>query len=142
MPGRAAGGNAGRIRHEYGYFCAAVRSQPGLAGRSLAFTRCGPARQQGHCRRVPSHTALPEIRSSATDIEAYVARYLALAERIEVDETALAIPECRDPKDRPFLALALAGRADVLVTGDGDLLSLIQAVPFQIETPAQYAKWF
>ena len=84
----------------------------------------------------------PKFGLSATDIEAYVARYLALAERIEVDETALAIPECRDPKDRPFLALALAGRADVLVTGDSDLLSLIQAVPFQIETPAQYAKWF
>jgi uncharacterized protein len=79
---------------------------------------------------------------SAADIEAYVARYLALAERIEVDETTLIIPECRDPKDRPFLALALAGRADVLVTGDDDLLSVTGALPFQIETPAEYANRF
>src|SRR5688500_11200564 len=30
----------------------------------------------------------------------------------------------RDPKDDKFLAAALAGNADYLVTGDGDLLSL------------------
>ncbi|MBI3041476.1 MAG: putative toxin-antitoxin system toxin component, PIN family [Betaproteobacteria bacterium] len=84
----------------------------------------------------------PKFGLSTADIESYVARYLPLAERTEVDETALSIPECRDPKDRPFLALALAGHADVLVTGDDDLLSLGGAVPFQIETPAQYAKRF
>lgn len=31
---------------------------------------------------------------------------------------------CRDPKDNMFLALALDGRADYLITGDGDLLAL------------------
>ncbi len=31
---------------------------------------------------------------------------------------------CRDPKDDKFLAASLGGRADYLVTGDGDLLSL------------------
>ncbi len=33
-------------------------------------------------------------------------------------------PPCRDPFDKPFLELALAGAADFLVTGDEDLLSL------------------
>ena len=31
---------------------------------------------------------------------------------------------CRDPKDDKFLAAALGGRADYLLTGDDDLLSL------------------
>jgi putative PIN family toxin of toxin-antitoxin system len=84
----------------------------------------------------------PKFGLSAADIEAYAARYLPFAERTELDESALSIPECRDPKDRPFLALAIAGHADVLVTGDDDLLSVHGAMPFQIETPAQYAERF
>lgn len=31
---------------------------------------------------------------------------------------------CRDPKDDKLLALAMAGKADYLVTGDKDLLCL------------------
>ena len=33
-------------------------------------------------------------------------------------------PPCRDAFDAPFLQLAIAGKADYLVTGDKDLLSL------------------
>ena len=47
----------------------------------------------------------------------------------------LAVPDCRDPFDRPFLELALAGRADVLVTGDGDLLALAPVFSVAILTP-------
>src|ERR1700746_1727769 len=32
--------------------------------------------------------------------------------------------ECRDPKDDKFLEVALNGRADVIITGDEDLLEL------------------
>lgn len=34
------------------------------------------------------------------------------------------IHACRDPKDDKFLEVAIAGRADVIVTGDGDLKAL------------------
>jgi len=34
------------------------------------------------------------------------------------------ISDCRDPKDNKFLELAVCGDADVLVTGDDDLLLL------------------
>lgn len=34
------------------------------------------------------------------------------------------ISACRDPKDDKFLEVAVAGRADVLVSGDADLQSL------------------
>ena len=34
------------------------------------------------------------------------------------------VPDCRDVHDLPFLHLAVAGRADMLVTGDADLLAV------------------
>ena len=46
------------------------------------------------------------------------------------------VPDCRDPSDKPFLELALAGQADALVTGDGDLLALAPVFPIPIITPA------
>jgi putative PIN family toxin of toxin-antitoxin system len=41
----------------------------------------------------------------------------------------------RDPDDRWILASALAGRADVLVTGDRDLLAVADAAPLPILDP-------
>ncbi len=43
-------------------------------------------------------------------------------------EPKLSIAACRDPKDNSFLELALECRAQILVTGDEDLLTLN---PFQ-----------
>jgi putative PIN family toxin of toxin-antitoxin system len=37
-----------------------------------------------------------------------------------VEATAIP-PHCRDPKDHPVLATAISGRADVILSGDGDL---------------------
>jgi len=41
----------------------------------------------------------------------------------------------RDPDDRWILASAVAGRADVLVTGDHDLLALADQAPLPILSP-------
>jgi putative PIN family toxin of toxin-antitoxin system len=41
----------------------------------------------------------------------------------------------RDPDDRWILASAIAGRADVLVTGDRDLLAVADAAPLPILDP-------
>lgn len=46
------------------------------------------------------------------------------------------VPDCRDPRDRPFLELAVAADADALVTGDGDLLALAPVFAIPIITPA------
>ncbi|MBM3956880.1 MAG: putative toxin-antitoxin system toxin component, PIN family [Gemmatimonadetes bacterium] len=43
--------------------------------------------------------------------------------------------DVRDPDDRWVLASALAGRADVLVTGDKDLLALGTRSPLRIVDP-------
>ena len=84
----------------------------------------------------------PKFGLTAAESEAFAARYLQFAERIDVDEGALVLPQCRDPEDRMFLALAEAGRADVLVTGDDDLLVLRGQTRFALETPEQYRARF
>lgn len=44
---------------------------------------------------------------------------------------------CRDEKDNPFLDVALAGKADYLITGDADLLVLRQIENTRIITAAE-----
>ena len=46
------------------------------------------------------------------------------AAKAEWHEPGASIDACRDPKDNPFLELALECRATILVTGDDDLLVL------------------
>jgi len=45
---------------------------------------------------------------------------------------------CRDPKDDFILECAVTGRADMIVTGDKDLLSLDPYGAIRILTPRQY----
>lgn len=66
--------------------------------------------------------------------------YVSYCETIEV--IGICPVRCRDAKDQPFLDLAQSGKADVLVTGDEDLLVLAGRVAFVIETPAAYARRF
>lgn len=49
---------------------------------------------------------------------------------------------CRDPDDLPILGTAVAGRADLLVTGDKDLLQVAEYEGIPIVTPRQcYERW-
>jgi putative PIN family toxin of toxin-antitoxin system len=48
------------------------------------------------------------------------------------------VRECRDPKDDKFLEVALNGRADVIITGDADLLALHSWREIPILTPTEY----
>ncbi|MBI2440394.1 MAG: putative toxin-antitoxin system toxin component, PIN family [Lentisphaerae bacterium] len=47
---------------------------------------------------------------------------------------------CRDPKDEPYLQTALAGRADYIVSGDGDLLDLKAVEHIPIVLPAKFER--
>ena len=74
--------------------------------------------------------------------------YLTLSERIEFFdvmghdalfiESVLPITACRDPKDDKFLALAITGQADFILTGDNDLLTLHPFRGIDIFNPRQY----
>jgi predicted nucleic acid-binding protein len=50
------------------------------------------------------------------------------------------IAACRDPTDDKFLELAVNGHADLLVTGDGDLLALDPFRQIPIVTPAAFVQ--
>ena len=62
---------------------------------------------------------------------------LAAAELVTITERSTA---CRDPKDDKFLELAVNGHADLIVSGDADLLTLnpFQGIP--IVTPADFVQ--
>ena len=67
--------------------------------------------------------------------DALLERVVSLVEIIDVLQ---AIRAARDPKDDKFLDAAVNGRADVLVTGDRDLLDLNPFRGIAIVTPAKY----
>ena len=58
---------------------------------------------------------------SLEDRKSFVQRLGQIAEFVPIIQLAR---ECRDPKDDKFLEVALNGRADVIITGDADLLGM------------------
>jgi predicted nucleic acid-binding protein len=48
---------------------------------------------------------------------------------------------CRDPDDDEVLATALAARADIILTGDNDLLVLKTHEGIRILSPRQFVEW-
>jgi len=57
---------------------------------------------------------------------------------IEIVPIIQVVRACRDPRDDMFLEAAVNGRADVIVTGDKDLLALHPFAGIAIVTPANY----
>ena len=76
----------------------------------------------------------PKFRLTRDEREDLLADYLPWCETV-IESKPAAVPECRDSADRPFLALALAGKADALVTGDDDLLALAPVFSVPILPP-------
>jgi putative PIN family toxin of toxin-antitoxin system len=74
--------------------------------------------------------------------------YIAVAERqsfirllghiAELVPIIHTVKVCRDPHDDKFLALAVNGGADAIVTGDNDLLALDPFHDIAIQTPLSY----
>ena len=83
----------------------------------------------------------PRFGLTDREREDLLADYLPYCESVVV-AGHLPLPACRDPFDRPFLALAIAGEADVLVTGDADLLALASDFAVPILTPRALAERF
>ena len=63
---------------------------------------------------------------------------LRLAPLIEIVEVLQLVRASRDPDDDKFLEAAVNGRADVIVSGDQDLLKLNPFRGIAILTPAAY----
>jgi putative PIN family toxin of toxin-antitoxin system len=58
-----------------------------------------------------------------------------------VDAPALAAPVSRDPQDDMVLACAVAAKADLIVTGDEDLLTLSHYQNIWIANPRAAVSW-
>jgi putative PIN family toxin of toxin-antitoxin system len=69
-------------------------------------------------------TLLSRLRLGPRRIEELIDGLEHVAERVVPLALADLPIRCRDPKDDKFLACAIAGRADFIVTGDDDLLEL------------------
>ena len=74
--------------------------------------------------------------------------YLSVAERqefvrllgriVELVPIVRQVRACRDPRDDKFLEVAVNGRADLMITGDRDLLALDPFMGIAITNPAGY----
>ncbi len=69
----------------------------------------------------------------------FTALIAALSELVELPEEIP--PICRDPDDDRVIACAVVGRADVIVSGDRDLLDLREVGGIPIFTAAQFLAW-
>ena len=79
--------------------------------------------------------AYPKFLLTDEEQEELLADYLPWCETVRMLRPP-AVPECRDPSDRPFLELAFVGGADALVTGDNDLFALAPQFSVSILGPA------
>ena len=80
----------------------------------------------------------PKLQRYYTDEERarFVALVMALGEVVDLPETIPRI--CRDPDDDRLIACAVVGEADVIVSGDDDLLALERVGGIPILTAAQF----
>lgn len=80
----------------------------------------------------------PKFRLTHDDALELLSDYLPFCATVNpVSPCAVA---CRDRHDQPFLDLAESGKADVLISGDADLLALSGLTAFGIETPDHYRR--
>ena len=87
--------------------------------------------------------AYPKFKLQEDEIGIFAGSYLQYAEVVEVEAARIkGLPCCRDKAEQFFLLMAAAGKAEVLVTGDRDLLELAGRTVFAIETPAQFRDRF
>ena len=103
--------------------------------------------REGHCVPLVSKAttaelirvlAYPKFKLSNEDQQELLADYLPWCATLRIPNPAPATPHCRDPCDQPFLQLAVVGKADYLVSGDQDLLSLADQFICPIVTAEQF----
>ena len=68
--------------------------------------------------------AYPKFRLSQAEQDELLADYLPCTETVRIPQPPPQVPEFRDVLDAPFMHVAVAGKAQVLVSGDRDLLAV------------------
>lgn len=98
--------------------------------------RCLPLVSRATTLELTRVLTYPKFRLSLEDRRELLAEYLPYCRVMEPSRKCPVT--CRDAKDQPFLDLAHSGKAEVLVTGDRDLLVLTGQTSFRIATPETY----
>ena len=105
--------------------------------------------QGAHCQPLLSNAtaaellrvlAYPKFKLSAADQQELLGDYLPYCTTVRLPAKPPKTPACRDPFDVPFLQLAIVGKADYLVSGDKDLLSLAGQFVCPIVSAEQFMK--
>jgi uncharacterized protein len=97
---------------------------------------CIPLLSQSTAAELTRVLGYPKFRLSQEDRRELLGDYMPHCEIIE--QVTRCQQTCRDEKDQPFLDLAQSGAAELLVSGDNDLLALAGQTAFLIETPEAY----
>ena len=108
-----------------------------LAWQASEFVPLASSTTLFELRRVISY---PKFRLPSHRLALTMNQYRPWCEMVTIVDLQ-DVPECRDPRDRPFLELAVAAEADALVTGDGDLLALAPVFAVPIITPTTLRSW-
>jgi putative PIN family toxin of toxin-antitoxin system len=99
------------------------------------FIMIGAPELLGELDRVLTYPKLQRYYSDEERIR-FVALVFALSEAVDLPETVPRI--CRDPDDDRLVACAVVGGADVIVSGDDDVLALQRVGDIPILTAAQF----
>ncbi len=68
--------------------------------------------------------AYPKFKLSKMEQALLLADFLPYTETVVIKQIPEGLPSIRDPDDLKFLVLAVVGQAEVLVSGDADILDL------------------
>jgi putative PIN family toxin of toxin-antitoxin system len=99
---------------------------------------CVPLVSRATAEELTRILAYPKFQLTADEQLEALASYILYCEAVDIAKSCPV--QCRDAKDQPFLDLAQSGKADLLVTGDQDLLALAGQTAFVIETPEEYRR--
>ena len=101
----------------------------GAAGRVRRAWQQGalvPLASNATVRELVRVLAYPKFRLTQAEQEELLADYLPYTKTVRILQPPPQVPECRDALDEPFMHLAVAGKAQVLVSGDRDLLAIAE----------------
>jgi putative PIN family toxin of toxin-antitoxin system len=86
--------------------------------------------------------AYPKFKLTAHEQDELLADYLPYCRTVRIPAVPPPTPPCRDAFDVMFLELAMIGKADALVSGDKDLLSLAGKLPCPILSAERFLSTF
>ena len=97
---------------------------------------CVPLVSRATARELKKILAYRKFQLSVDEQLEALYSYIPFCEVVEIANSCPVL--CRDARDQPFIDLAHCGKADLMVTGDEDLLALAGQTKFVIESPEFY----